>query len=128
MFGNGMRDRDNDQYAKADGVAPSRSTWKDLANKYHILRMARANTFGKLTGHFDGVNYLLFGLSAATGKVMTQAKRLFGGDADGTPADFADALASVRIYIEQIAHENNIDLDSVCLKHMQGVLSRMDKK
>lgn len=102
--------------------------WKMLAKHYHILRMTRAATSGHLTGRGDGFNYLLFGLGAATGKAMTQAKRMFGGDTDASVAQFADALASVRIYIEQLAREKNIDLDVACLEHMQAVCARVDKK
>lgn len=106
----------------------SRSDWKELATQYHRLRMTRANTSGKLSGLYDEENYLVMGLGAAVGKVMTQAKRMFGGDTDGAPADFADALASVRIYVEQLAAGSNIDLDGQCLMHMQKVCARVDQK
>lgn len=122
----------NSMYRQPEDACATKSdtanVWKELAAQYHKMRMARARANGALTHEHDGANYLLMGLAGATGKVMTQAKRLFGRDVDGDAKAFADSLASVRIYVEQIARDAEIDLDHACTRHMQAVLARMDSK
>lgn len=125
---------DNDQQREYRNLLREKSQplkkddrWKELANSYHKMRMVRAKAQNHLLGSFDECNYLLMGLAAACGKVMTQTKRIFGNDADRNQLKFSDTLASVRIYVEQLAVENSIDLDQACNRHMEDVLSRMDK-
>lgn len=105
-----------------------RSPWKKLAAAYHSMCCIRAQTKGKLVGDQDTVTYLFLGLSAAAGKVTNEAKKFYRGDSDISHDKLENALASVRIYTEQLAIELRIDLDDICDKHMQEVLSRVDGK
>lgn len=104
------------------------SPWKKLASAYHSMCCTRAKTKGRLVGDQDTVTYLFLGLSAAAGKCINEAKKFYRGDSDTSHDKLENALASVRIYTEQLAIELHLDLDAICEKHMQEVLDRVDGK
>lgn len=103
------------------------ASWKKLAAAYHSMCCTRAKSKGRLAGDQDAVTYLFMGLSAAAGKCMNEAKKFYRGDSDASHDKLENALASVRIYAEQLANELRLDLDGICEKHMEEVLNRIDK-
>ena len=123
MYGKKNSDEDNSKAMASVYIAP----WKRLAASYHSMCCIRAKSKGRLAGDQDAVTYLFMGLTAAAGKCMNEAKKFYRGDSDASHEKLENALASVRIYTEQLANELRLDLDDICENHMQAVLDRVDR-
>lgn len=102
--------------------------WKSLASAYHKLQVARARAKHSLRTPDDVMNFLIMSVTGSVGKMSTSAKRMFAEESDADFGNFADALASIRIYVETIANHAGIDLDGACLAHMEKVCDRADQK
>lgn len=109
-------------------ASPCMSSWKKLASAYHSMCCTRAKTKGRFVKDQDAVTYLFLGLSAATGKVINEAKKFYRGDSDTSHDKLENALASVRICTEQLAIELHVNLDFICEKHMIEIMNRVDGK
>lgn len=103
------------------------SAWQEHAVRIHDRFIKLANEKGQLTSDSDVVNFLALAICGEAGELANLIKKSWRGDA----VDFAeirDEIADIRIYLEHLSRQLNIDLDRACEEKLTEVSERLNRK
>jgi NTP pyrophosphatase (non-canonical NTP hydrolase) len=101
--------------------------WQKRSQGIHERFLKLAHAKGTLTSDTEILQFLALAICGEAGELANLIKKMWRGD-KVDPEQIKDEIADIRIYLEHIARQLDLDLDRACENKLDVVDQRLLEK